>query len=268
MGAENIPLLRMLWFLPPLAVLLLVGWRMKLGLNKNTIISTVRMIVQLAFVGLYLQYLFDLDNAWVNVAYSLLMVGVAAYTGTGNSGLDARRFVPLLFATLAVPHLCMIVFFNLLVVGLPDPFTAAYLIPLGGMLLGNCMRANIIALERFFGSLHSNERQYLFRLSMGATRREALASFLREAVRASAGPTLANMATLGLVALPGMMTGQMLGGSSPAVAIKYQIAIMLGIFIVQYASVLITLEVSARRGFDAYDMLRPDVFAHKKQARP
>jgi putative ABC transport system permease protein len=94
---------------------------------------------------------------------------------------------------------------------------------------------------------------------MGGSRLQALKPFFRESFVASVNPILASMATIGIVSLPGMMTGQILGGSIPMVAIKYQIIIMLAIFYTQFFSVFLSLFFSIKLGFDDFDVLRKEL---------
>lgn len=94
---------------------------------------------------------------------------------------------------------------------------------------------------------------------LGASRGEAVQPFLREAVKAAINPTVAGMATMGLVSLPGMMTGQILGGADPWVAVKYQIAIMLCIFTSTALAALLNLRLSIHLAFNAFDGLREDL---------
>ena len=124
------------------------------------------------------------------------------------------------------------------------------------MILGNMLSANVIALNVFYGSLDRERQLYFYLLVNGATRGEATAPFMREALIKSFNPTIASMAVMGLVALPGTMTGQILGGSSPNVAIKYQIMLMITIFSSSLISVLLTLWAAKRRSFDSWGIKR------------
>ena len=96
-------------------------------------------------------------------------------------------------------------------------------------------------------------------LMLGATRWEAVRSYFREAVKAAINPTIASMATMGLVSLPGMMTGQILGGSEPWLAVKYQIAIMICIFTSTTIASIINLKLSLAIAFNAFDVLKDEV---------
>ena len=129
-------------------------------------------------------------------------------------------------------------------------------IPISGMILGNMLSANVIALNSFYGSLNRELQLYLYLLGNGASPSEALTPFMREALIKSFNPTIASMAVMGLIALPGTMTGQILGGSSPSVAIKYQIMLMITIFASSLISVLLTLWISRKKTFDKYGMTK------------
>jgi putative ABC transport system permease protein len=139
-------------------------------------------------------------------------------------------------------------------------FSARYLIPIGGMVMGNMLRGNIVSLDRFYNSLTRREEEYIYYISMGASRREALLPFISEALKPALSPYLATIATVGLVSLPGMMTGQILGGASPAVAIQYQIMIMIAIFVASTVSAFLGILFSIVPGIDACGRIRKDIF--------
>jgi len=128
------------------------------------------------------------------------------------------------------------------------------------MILGNCLQGNVIALERFYSALRKNENEYRTYLMLGATRWEAVRPYFREAVKAAINPTIAGMATMGLVSLPGMMTGQILGGSEPWLAVKYQIAIMICIFTSSTIASIINLKLSVNIAFNEFDVLKEEIF--------
>jgi len=234
---------------------------LKLGLKniRNIVISVVRMTVQLGLVGLYLEVIFRLNKWWLNLIWILVMLLAASGTVVRNAGLKARYFLPVSIAGLTIGIFGTGVILLGVVVRPQPPWDAAYVIPIMGMLLGNCMRGNILALERFYSSVTKREREYVTYLSMGASFREATAPFLREAMTPALAPTLSTMATLGIVSLPGMMTGQILGGSPPMIAIKYQIAIMIAIFTAIVVSIVVTLLLSMRIAFNKYRTLKKSI---------
>ena len=208
--------------LPQMALLLgmvLVPW-LGLGLiglrmSGQIGLGILRMILQLGLIGVYLKTLFTLNNPWLNGLWILVMLVVADLTILRRAGLRRRLFFLATFAAVTLSVLFSAAYLILLVIRPPLFYDAHYLVPLTGMILGNCLQGNVIALERFYSALRKNESEYLTYLLLGASRWEAVRPYLREAVYAAINPTVAGMATMGLVSLPGMMTGQILGGASP-----------------------------------------------------
>ena len=259
MGARDIDIVSLALLFLFLVPVLWLGARFQLSLNRTILWSTLRMTLQLGLVGLYLKFLFAFNLAWVNALYILIMIAVATYTVLKSSRLKISRLFGPIFMSILLPVGTVLLFINSCVVRIEHIFDAKYMIPICGMLLGNSMRNNIIGLSNFYAGLKENEKTYQYAIALGASRLQALAPFFRAAVIASINPILASMATIGIVSLPGMMTGQILGGSVPMVAIKYQIVIMLGIFYTQFFSVCLSLLLSIRLGFDEFDVLRKEL---------
>jgi putative ABC transport system permease protein len=141
----------------------------------------------------------------------------------------------------------------------PTLLDAQYVIPIGGMILGNCLRADIIGIRSFYAAIRKAAKPYQLSLAQGARLDEAIRPYLREACHAALSPTVATIATIGLVSLPGMMTGVILGGADPMTAIQYQIAIMIAILTGTAVTVTLAILLSARRAFSAYGTLRPEL---------
>jgi len=167
------------------------------------------------------------------------------------------------FFSLLIPFTIILIFFNAVVVRIDNLFEAKYLIPIGGMLLGNCLRSIIIGLNNFYSGIKKDEKVYLYSISIFNSRIQALKPYFKESFLAAITPTIASMATIGLVSLPGMMTGQILGGSIPMVAIKYQIAIMFSIFYTEYFSTMLSVLFSLKVGFNELDVLNQNIFISK-----
>ncbi|HOO65058.1 MAG TPA: ABC transporter permease [Synergistaceae bacterium] len=248
-----------LLLLIPLSVFLLK----KVPIIRETGIAVIRMTVQLIFVGLYLQVVFRLNNPWLNLAWVGIMVGVADFSIIRGCGLRLSRFLFPVFIALAAGTLVPVFVFMGAILQRSNCLDAQYVIPLWGMILGNCLRADIIGLKNFYESLKKDEKLYLQSLAQGATLKEALDPYVREALQASLLPTVASMSTIGLVALPGMMTGVILAGVDPLTAISYQIAIMIAIFSGTTLTVFLALRLTLRRSFNSYGLLDPDVFRTK-----
>jgi putative ABC transport system permease protein len=188
------------------------------------------------------------------------MISIACQAIIRSSNLKITLFFIPVFFSLLIPFTIILVFFNGVVVRIDNLFEAKYMIPIGGMLLGNCLRSIIIGLNNFYSGIQKDEKTYLYSISLLNNRIPALKPYFTRSFLAAITPTLASMATIGLVSLPGMMTGQILGGSMPTVAIKYQIAIMFSIFYTEYFSTMLSVLFSLKVGFNELDGLNHDIF--------
>ncbi|AOT06903.1 ABC transporter permease [Pseudoalteromonas luteoviolacea] len=219
----------------------------QLGLLKETLISITRMTLQLILIGIYLELLFELNSIWINLAWMLVMVLVGA-SAIINKVQFPKRIVmlPVILSLVAglIPLMAILIFGIIQ----PDPFYhARYMIPLAGMLLGNSISSNIICLQSYYSALQERWPEYQAALSLGASPSDATKPFVQDALNKALSPILATMATTGLVTIPGMMTGQILGGASPIVAIKYQLMIMLAIFVMMSMTITVSLWLVAKR---------------------
>jgi putative ABC transport system permease protein len=240
----------------PLAIFRFCGLR----LGRETLASVLRMTVQLVLVGIYLKYIFELNRLWIIGLWITVMLLVANWNVLEKARLRRRPFFPFTLVGITAGTLAVTAYFVFLVLR-PTPFyDARYLIPITGMILGNCLRGNVISLERFYSGIRKNQKEFVTYLMMGAALPEAVRPYLRDALQAAVSPMLATVATMGIVSLPGMMTGQILGGAFPVVAIKYQIAIMICIFTVMTASALLNILLSMKIAFNPYHVLREDIF--------
>ena len=183
---------------------------LKLGLTKQWSIASLRMVGQLLLVGFLLDWVFALNNPFWILGVALFMATIASITAVGRtrkrfSTIYLNSFISILGAGFFV------MFFALSGVLQIEPwYSPQYLFPLLGMVLGNTLNGISLALERFMDSL-------------GATSWEAAHDLIRDALRTSMIPTLNSMLVIGIVSLPGMMTGQILAGVSPGEAVRYQI---------------------------------------------
>ena len=245
--------------LVPLAVF----FYLQLGIIRETLLATARMTIQLVLVGLYLKYVFQLNNLWANLLWLAVMLVVANASILNKAGLKRRIFFWRSFAGVAASTMFVSGWFMLVAIR-PDPlYDARYLIPITGMILGNCLRGNVMSLERFYSGIRRNETEFMTYLLLGASLREAIRPYLRDAIKAAVNPSIATMATMGIVSLPGMMTGQILGGAMPITAIQYQIAIMICIFVAMVVATLMNILLSLPIAFDDHQRLRPDIFCNK-----
>ena len=229
---------------------LAVSFYFRLGLIREMVFAFLRMLVQLVLIGFFMQYLFYKNNMVLNLLWFALMIIIAVFSVVKRAFVDLRKmFLPSLLS-FSISVGVIVLFINFFVLRLDYVFDARYLIVLGGLLLGNSMRGNIVAINSFYDGLRRDCKRYLYLLACGATVSEATLPLLRKSIKLALQPTLAAMATMGIVSLPGMMTGVILGGAGPMVAIKYQIMIMIGILSATVFSVVLTIVLSRKNYFD------------------
>ncbi len=232
----------------------------------NLVFAIFRMLIQLFLIGLYLELIFELDNAFLNFGWIFIMIIITNFTVLTQSGLIKRKFIlyimPAYFISLIVIFTSLLIVFDF-----ETLFSAKYFIPLSGMILGNILRGNVVALERFYSEIKDKYNDYIHLVSLGASFYEAIKPFVRKSFTAAVGPQIASIATMGIVALPGMMTGQILGGISPIIAVKYQVILMISIFVTMSISVFLSLYSSAKVSFDEFGRIREDIFVEGKKRK-
>lgn len=253
--AQDISYISLLYFFLTVIPIFFIMKKLKIDLIKKTATSIGRMAGQLILVGLYLQYIFKINNSYINIVYIMLMTLIAVWTIAGDIRFKEMKLYSIIFISMIVPVILNLVLFNILILKLKDSFDAMYLIPITGMILGNSMNGVIVALGDFIKTFRRNQDEYLFALGLGAGKNEAIRPYISSAIGLSLKPNIAMMANVGVVSLPGMMTGQILGGSLPILAIKYQIAIMLAIFTARFFSTHIVMELISKFYFDSYSIL-------------
>ncbi|NER29771.1 MAG: iron export ABC transporter permease subunit FetB [Symploca sp. SIO1C4] len=203
-----------------------LSFALKLGLGQRLGIAAMRMVVQLLLVGYVLEWVFTLQSPLLVLLLTLLMSVIA---GSASVNRTRRRFAGIYgnsFISIAASAALVT---GLTVEGIiqVEPwYNPQYLITLLGMVLGNAVTGTSLALDRFMEELNSHREQVEALLALGATRWEAAHGTVREALRTGMIPTINSMMVMGLVSLPGMMTGQILAGAFPTDAVRYQILII------------------------------------------
>ena len=239
--------------------ILFIMKNLKIHYLKSTIFSIFQMIIQLFLVGFYLQYIFKYNNSFINTLYLFFMILTATYTVLKSISLKELKLYILIFISIFMPLILNIFLFNVLSIKLSYIFDAKYLIPI----LGNILNGLIVTLNDFLDNFIKNENEYLLSISFGATKNEATKPFIKKAISLSLKPSIASMSSIGIVALPGMMTGQILGGSLPMLAIKYQILIMLAIFNSKFFSTFILLELIKKNYIDKFLIFDKRIISQK-----
>ncbi len=231
----------------------------KLDLVKPLLKAITRMVVQLAMIGLVLEYLFKWNTPVSTFGWMLIMIGAAVHTIISRLDIKWRFMLPVVIFPLLASTLVVMPFVIFVIVR-PQPFLdARFIIPIYGMVLGNSMNSTALALERFHSDIKSSWKEYYTYIAMGASPREATFSFCQKAIKMSLMPRIMNVSSMGIIALPGMMSGQILSGASPATAIKYQIMIMIAIIAAVTLTVFLSLRLFTARMFDRDYLPLPEV---------
>lgn len=246
------------WAAAPLVLAGALLAALRLGQATALVVATARLVAQMLLLALVLGWIVAADSAAVVVGAAALMLAVAAHA-VGSRRREARGRWPLraeAFGALAVGAVVVMAVSTRLALRVGPWYDPRTVLPMLGMILGNATSAVALAAERFDADLRLDRDLVEWRLSLGATARQAAAPALRSAVAAGLAPILSSMSLAGIVAIPGMTTGQLLAGADVGRAIRYQILLYLGIAATVTLAVLILLAARCRRAFTADHQLR------------
>ncbi len=209
-------------------ILIAVGisrWQ-RLGLAKDFVVGALRTVLQLVLVGYALVYIFALDRWYLVVAALILMLLAATRAAVNRQSANRRKLLMITGTGLLLASGFTLLYITAFVVRVHPWYDPRYLIPLFGMIVGSAMNAAAIAAERLQGEMRARRAEVEAYLALGADYRQAAKEPVRQALRASFIPTVNGLMVVGIVTLPGMMTGQILAGSSPLIAVRYQIVVV------------------------------------------
>ncbi len=229
---------------------------LRLGLHGDLLWGSVRTVAQLFLLGLILKHVFNVTVWWPVLLIFWCMIAFSLQIIRGRVMEKSIRYLDATFLSMFLSFTIITMIVNGLIVQVRPWYEPRYFLPLGGMVIGNSMNAIAIGLERLFGELRKGRNLVEMRLSLGASYREASADIAREAVKAGMIPSINAMMGVGVVFIPGMMTGQILAGADVITAVKYQVMVMLMLVgSTSLGSVLVVL-LSLRRCFTRDGRLR------------
>ncbi|MCL6558639.1 MAG: iron export ABC transporter permease subunit FetB, partial [Firmicutes bacterium] len=218
----------------------------------------------LTLVGYALTYIFAMNNLWFIIVIVTIMCYIASRTAVKRTPNvpdfpSVLAFVSILVSTYLVGSIVTVLIIS------PEPwYSARIVIPIFGMILGNSMNGIAISLDRLYSEARSGAAAIEAMLTFGATPWEAVRTSVRESIRAGMTPTINSLMVVGLVSLPGMMTGQILGGADPIEAVRYQIVVMLMIAAAVAIGCLLLVGLSYKKLFNKDGALKPYVLQSKK----
>ncbi len=233
---------------------------LRLGIARNLGFAMVRMVVQLLLVGMLLKSLFAIQSPWLTLLVALFMTSFAAREIWARQNRRLRGWRGLAIGGGAMgASVGVVALVALIVLVQPDPWwNPRYALPLLGMIMGNAMTGISLSLDTLHTALHREQRAIEAQLLLGANKWQAMRPFIRQAMRAGMMPSINGMAAIGVVSLPGMMTGQILSGVDPNEAVKYQLMVMFLIAGATGMAVMLATLASAKSLTDRRDRLRLD----------
>ncbi|CAM8965399.1 unnamed protein product [Rhodiola kirilowii] len=201
---------------------IVLSYFQKLGLESEMLYSILRAFIQLSAIGFVLQFIFTQNNrAWIVLAY-LFMVSIAGYTaGQRAKHVPKGKYI----AGVSILAGTSVTMFLLVILNV-FPFTPRYIIPVAGMMVGNAMTVTGVTMKRLRDDIKMQQNLVETALALGATPRQATIQQVKRSLVIALSPVLDNAKTVGLISLPGAMTGLIMGGASPQEAIQLQIVVM------------------------------------------
>ena len=250
MGEHNITNASLAFSMVLVLVAILVSYREKLGLEKDILWSICRAVIQLIIVGYVLKYIFNVNHAVLTLLMVLFICFNAAWNAQKRSKYIDKAFVSSFIAITTGTALTLAV----LVLSGSIEFTPMQVIPISGMIAGNAMVAVGLCYNNLGQRFSSEQQKLQEKLSRGHAK-VASARLIRESIRASLIPTVDSAKTVGLVSLPGMMSGLIFAGIDPVKAIKYQIMVTFMLLSTASLSTIIACYLTYRKFYNARHQL-------------
>lgn len=211
-----------------LIVVIIIMKKAHVNKKKLLIVASLRMTFQLIIAGFVLTLIFENPHPTFTVLYLLAMASFASHRSISRNKELNKKFKAIVVASLFFTGTCVIIFFITVVIR-QNIFDPRYTIPLGGMIFGNTMTGLNLGLQTFTDSIKTQRNKIETLLCLGVTPKKILLPFVNSAIETALIPTINSMIGMGIIFLPGMMTGQILAGAQPMSAILYQISIMIAI---------------------------------------
>lgn len=239
-----------------IVILLIIVRVKKIPREKEIVIATIRMTLQLILVGYVLVYIFEFPNPFITIFLFAIMLFFSIHNVYQRAKLELTTSLKKTIALSMFSGISIsLIFFIFLVLTLSPWYDPRFFIPIAGMIIGNSMTGITLGVNNLLNNMQTQRTQIEAALILGAPPKIAVKKFLNQAFDAAMLPTINSMVGMGIIFLPGMMTGQILSGMSPLVAVNYQIAIMLGIVGSTSLSVIIFLHLGYKNFFNSRSQL-------------
>lgn len=229
-----------------LIIPIVISSKEKLGLGKDIVISIVRAVIQLVVVGYILKYIFAINNVFITIVLILIMI-INAAINTQKRGKGIKNIFWISFLALVMSTSVTL---TVLVLSKAIKFNPDEIIPVSGMIISQAMVAIGLAYRTLISSFEDRRAEIEAKLSLGADIGQASKEIIRRAIKFAMSPNIDSAKTLGIVSLPGMMTGLILGGASPIEAIKFQIMVTFMMVSASSLSIIIATYISYKSFFN------------------
>ncbi|CCC57823.1 ABC transporter permease [Caloramator australicus] len=232
-----------------IVILLLIVRKRGIKREKEIVISSIRMTLQLITMGFVLVYIINNPNPLFTLLILIFMEIFSIYNIYKRSKVELNFKIKKVVAiSMVIGSLLSLLYFLFVIIRISPWYDPRYFIPIAGMLIGNSMTGVALGVNRLVDDIKKRKDEIEMALMLGATPKMAVKEIIDNTFDSAILPTINSMVGMGIVFLPGMMTGQILSGTSPLTAIKYQIAIMLGIL----GCVAITVIMFLQLGYKTY----------------
>ena len=238
---------------------------LRLGLLGSLLWGTVRTFLQLSLIGYALTYVFAIDHPLLVAALVAAMCAIAAHAAVQRTSHVPFRPYGLALVALAASTYLVGALVCAVIISAERWHTARVVIPICGMILGNSLNGISLSLDRFFAEVRSGAPEIEQRLCLGYSPWEAVRPQLRAALRAGMLPMINALMVVGVVSLPGMMTGQILAGAPPLLAVRYQIVVMMMLAAAVAIGCLLLVGLTYRRCFTADEALLPALLEGRRR---
>ncbi|MBS9784539.1 MAG: ABC transporter permease [Oceanivirga sp.] len=232
-----------------LIIVILIMKKCKINKIKLLLVSNIKMTIQLILAGFILTYIFKNPKPIYTLSYLFIMIGFTVHRVLSKNKHINKNFKIITALSIILSGLFVILSFIYIVIG-ESILNPQYVIPISGMLMGNTMTGVSLAIRSFYDNIFEQRNKINVMQCLGAEPDTILLPFVKQALEISIIPTINSMVGMGIVSLPGMMTGQILAGTTPNLAILYQIAIMIAICTVVICSCFTTLYFGSKTLYD------------------
>ena len=233
-------------------VAVLVSFWQRAGLEGDIAVATIRSFIQLTAIGYVIKFIFNQNNLAFVIALLAVMVVFGALTARRRARRVPNAFWPLLLALALAGSTTLLL---VVALGVFKP-QARYLVPVGGMVIGNAMTAAAVALNRLGDDVADGAAQIEATLALGATASQAMRPLLRRSLRSGMIPLIDSTKTTGLIFFPGTMVGMLLAGASPINAVRLQLVLLYVLLGSVALAALTAVQVAYRNFFTEAHQLR------------